>query len=113
PERTAEAEAEGEGDPILVVEGVSKVFGASSPAWRRSAVRALDDVSLTLPRGRTLAVVGESGSGKTTLARCILGLEKHDGGRIDAFPRAIPGARSRRRPNQMVFQDPFGSLNPR
>ncbi len=80
--------------------------------------RALDDVSLTLARGESLAVVGESGSGKSTLARTILALEAPSAGRVtlcghDLFA-ATPGElRALRRHAQMVFQDPYGSLDPR
>jgi len=88
------------------------VFGAPP------VVRALDDVSFTLHAGRSLGVVGESGSGKSTLARLVMALEKPDVGRVrfggqdlaaldaDALRRARTGF-------QMVFQDPYGSLDPR
>jgi oligopeptide/dipeptide ABC transporter ATP-binding protein len=82
------------------------------------AVRAVDDVSLTVDAGETLGLVGESGSGKSTIGRAILGLKQPLSGRIAfegktfaeqnederaAFPRRV----------QMVFQDPYSSLNPR
>ena len=80
--------------------------------------RALDGVSLTLARGESLAVVGESGSGKSTLARCILALERPSGGRVrlmgrDLFALGAAELRGLRRHLQMVFQDPYGSLDPR
>jgi peptide/nickel transport system ATP-binding protein len=80
--------------------------------------RALDDVSLTLAKGESLAVVGESGSGKSTLARTVLALEKPSAGRVtflghDVFSLAAPELRALRRHLQMVFQDPYGSLDPR
>ena len=80
--------------------------------------RALDDVSLSLARGESLAVVGESGSGKSTLARAILALEKPSSGRVtllgrDVFAASPSELRSLRRHAQMVFQDPYGSLDPR
>ncbi len=80
--------------------------------------RALDDVSLALARGESLAVVGESGSGKSSLARAILALERPTAGRVTLLGRDIfalkPGAlRALRRHMQMVFQDPYGSLDPR
>jgi peptide/nickel transport system ATP-binding protein len=81
-------------------------------------VKAVDQVSLTLRRGETLGIVGESGSGKSTLARCVIRLLDPDAGEImfDGADIAQMGARSLRplrRRIQMVFQDPFSSLNPR
>ncbi|MGD1880171.1 MAG: ABC transporter ATP-binding protein [Kiloniellaceae bacterium] len=80
--------------------------------------RALDDVSLTLAAGESLAVVGESGSGKSTLARTVLALEKPSAGRVtllgqDVFALPPADLRRLRRHVQMVFQDPYGSLDPR
>jgi peptide/nickel transport system ATP-binding protein len=80
--------------------------------------RALDDVSLALARGESLAVVGESGSGKSTLARAILALERPSAGRVvlcgqDVFALSAGALRALRRHAQMVFQDPYGSLDPR
>jgi len=83
-----------------------------------TVVKALDDVSLDLQEGTTLAVVGESGSGKSTLARCLLQLLPLDAGEVlfeNQDLAALDGAKLRaaRRHLQMVFQDPFASLNPR
>jgi len=110
--------------PLLQVAGLSKRF-----ATRRSALallrgrpapqlRAVDGVSLDLHRGETLGVVGESGCGKSTLARCIVRLYEPDEGAIlfeghDALALAGPARRAYNRRVQMVFQDPYGSLNPR
>jgi peptide/nickel transport system ATP-binding protein len=76
------------------------------------------DVSLEIAKGRALALVGESGSGKSTLARCIVGLERADRGAIRLEGNDIAGlSRAKLRPYrktlQMIFQDPFASLNPR
>jgi peptide/nickel transport system ATP-binding protein len=97
------------GPPVLAVTDLAKRYGS---------IRALDGVSLTLAKGRTLAVVGESGSGKSTLARLVIRLVDPSGGHvlIDGVDFAtLDGAalRDKRRIVQMVFQDPFGSLNPR
>jgi len=102
------------GDAILVVCGLSKTYRAGGWGGRR-AVQALDDVSVTVPRGATLGVVGESGSGKSTLARCLMRLLPPDAGTVTLdgedllrLPRKTAACRI-----QMVFQDPYGSLNPR
>ncbi|MGH7154006.1 MAG: ATP-binding cassette domain-containing protein, partial [Acetobacteraceae bacterium] len=84
---------------------------------RKAWVRALNGVSLSVARGETLAVVGESGCGKSTLARALVRLIELDDGQIDFAGndvRALRGAalRSYNRKVQMVFQDPYGSLNP-
>ncbi len=105
--------------PILVLEGVSKTYGTSR-RFRKAGrlVRAVADVSLTLPRGSTLGIVGESGSGKSTLARCIVRLLDTDAGsiRLDGIDLTQLSRRAMRdqAPRvQMVFQDPYASLNPR
>ena len=81
-------------------------------------VKALDDVSITLKSGSTLAVVGESGSGKSTLARCLLQLHPFDSGEVifegvNLAKLDKTALRATRKNLQMVFQDPFASLNPR
>lgn len=73
---------------------------------------AVDRVSLTVPVGQVVGLVGESGSGKSTLARAAVGLAPLNGGRILLDGRPVP-TRGRRRPLQMVFQDPYSSLDPR
>lgn len=84
----------------------------------QKAIRALDDVSIALEKGSTLAVVGESGSGKSTLARCLLQLHPFDSGEVLFQGQSLAqldskGLRQARKNLQMVFQDPFASLNPR
>jgi oligopeptide transport system ATP-binding protein len=78
-------------------------------------LRAVDGVDLDLHRGESLALVGESGSGKSTFARALTGLVPLDKGEIRFDNRVLPRRRSRRdqRRIQMVFQDPYSSLNPR
>jgi peptide/nickel transport system ATP-binding protein len=97
----------------LAIRNVSKTYRR-----RGRVTHALQDVSLTLARGTTLGIVGESGSGKSTLARCIVRLLEPDSGRIEfegenllSLPRAAWRAKVAR--IQMVFQDPYTSLNPR
>src|SRR3954468_7294709 len=87
----------------LEVEHLTVRYGAST---------VLDEVSLTVPDGEIVGLVGESGSGKSTLARAVVGLAPVHGGRIllDGAPMR---PRGRHRPVQMVFQDPFSSLDPR
>lgn len=82
------------------------------------AVRAVSDVSFAIPRGRTLGLVGESGCGKTSVAKMVMAIEKPTQGNIHILGRDIHRLSSRellgfRRHFQMVFQDPYGSLNPR
>jgi ABC-type glutathione transport system ATPase component len=114
--------------PILEARNLRKTFPAAAGAFAmglprsyrgaRSGVAAVDDVSLELAAGETLAIVGESGSGKTTLARMLLRLIEPDSGELLIDGRdflAARGAalRALRREMQMVFQDPFASLDPR
>ena len=112
--------------PLLEVEGLSRVFDVSKP-WLnrvlegqpRQTLTAVDDVSFSIPRGETFALVGESGSGKSTIAKMVVGLLKtstgairFDGTDITKIDSASEMRRLRRR-FQMIFQDPFASLNPR
>jgi peptide/nickel transport system ATP-binding protein len=105
---------------LLSVSDVEKSFGGRGGSFTlgRQRVRAVAGVSLEVLKGRSLALVGESGSGKSTLARCIVGLERADKGAIVLEGDDIAGlSRAQLRPYrkalQMVFQDPFASLNPR
>ncbi|HSM97831.1 MAG TPA: ABC transporter ATP-binding protein [Gallionella sp.] len=78
-------------------------------------VKAVDGVSLEIPRGRTLALVGESGCGKTTLGKALLQLIPSAAGSVSLSGRELTGYNSReqRATMQMVFQDPYASLNPK
>jgi oligopeptide transport system ATP-binding protein len=104
---------------LLEVQNLRKVFNVDRGKGRSEELVAVDDVSFLLARRGSLAVVGESGSGKTTTARIIAGLESASGGTILLEGKAIAtpdNPRSKRlkaREIQMVFQDPFGSLDPR
>jgi oligopeptide transport system ATP-binding protein len=110
-----------ESDVLVRVENVTKHFPVrTSGLFRRTIgqVQAVDDVSLVIPRGKTLGVVGETGSGKSTLARCIAGLIPVTAGRVTFDGRDITNLSRRamqpvRREVQMIFQDPYSSLNPR
>ncbi len=107
-------------DFILQVENLCKYFAAGqSGFWRRRGrqVHAVDDVSFELERGEVLALVGESGCGKSTLVLTLLGLERATAGRIifegkDVTDLPPPGLKEMRRHIQMIFQDPYESLNP-
>ncbi len=101
-------------EPVLEITSLTKTYRPAGLFRRRRETRALDGVSLTLRRGATLGVVGESGSGKSTLARCAVGLLSRDGGDIRIEGRPLPGGRqAAAQLVQMVFQDPYASLNPR
>jgi peptide/nickel transport system ATP-binding protein len=103
---------------------LAKVFDVSAP-WLnrvlgrrpRQTVHAVDGVSFSIQKGRTLALVGESGCGKSTVARLLVGLYAPSRGevRFDGQPTAwdTPSGRALRRRIQMIFQDPYASLNPR
>ena len=108
--------------PLVSVEDVVKHYPAGRAFWglgkRGAAVRAVNHVSFEIAPGQTLALVGESGCGKTTLGRTILRLVEPDAGRVvvdgaDVFALRPAELRALRRRMQVVFQDPYGSLNPR
>ncbi len=104
--------------PVVQVTGLTKRFRRGGLFSRSSAITAVDNVSLTLSPGETLGIVGESGSGKSTLARCVIRLLDPDAGEVLLDGADIAHMKARtlrplRRRIQMVFQDPFSSLNPR
>ena len=110
---------------VLEVEGLRKEFPIRSGLLQRETgrVRAVQDVSFSIERGETLALVGESGCGKTTVSRCILRalpptkgairFSPEPGKSIDLAPLSRRALRPLRRHIQMIFQDPYASLNPR
>ncbi len=105
--------------PVLVAEDLTRHYPVSRGWLRAKALaRALEGVSFSLPAGRTLAVVGESGCGKSTLARQLTLIEEPTRGRLtlDGVALADADAATLRRLRpwvQMVFQNPYASLNPR
>ena len=111
-------------DRLIEVRGLTKHFVrrrglvAALIGRKPPIVRALNGVDLSVRRGETLAIVGESGCGKSTLARCLVRLQEPDAGEVlfegtDALALAGSSRRDFNRRVQMVFQDPYGSLNPR
>jgi peptide/nickel transport system ATP-binding protein len=106
------------GPVALETVGLSKIYGHAGLFRRGRVVSAVDDITLLVRRGETLGIVGESGSGKTTVARCIARLIDPNDGAIRLGPLDIAKLREgqlreHRRRVQIVFQDPYRSLNPR
>ena len=105
--------------PLVEVRNLSKTFHSETVlGGRRSEVRAVEDVSLKIERGETLGLVGESGSGKSTLGRMVLRLIEPTSGEVLFEGKSVLAAsgaelRALRREMQIIFQDPFGSLDPR
>jgi peptide/nickel transport system ATP-binding protein len=101
------------GETLLEVKNLKKYFHVAA-----GTLHAVDDVSFTVERGRTLGIVGESGCGKTTLGRTILRLIEPTSGELffdgkDVRKLSASDMRSMRREMQIIFQDPYSSLNPR
>ena len=109
--------------PIFEARDLSRAFDVSKPALQRliaregkRLLRAVDGVSFAIPRGTTLSLVGESGCGKSTVARLAVGLYEPSGGQALFEGQDLAEARksvAQRRRMQMIFQDPYASLNPR
>ncbi|OHD64615.1 MAG: hypothetical protein A2176_08870 [Spirochaetes bacterium RBG_13_51_14] len=105
---------------MVLVRALAKYYTARKAGLfeRPGIIRAVDNISFSIPEGRTLGMVGESGSGKTTAARSILRLIDPDAGDIIINGASVhemekKELRSFRRNMQIVFQDPYSSLNPR
>jgi peptide/nickel transport system ATP-binding protein len=132
PAVVAEERSNGEGpragvaaEPLLQVQNLYKDYAVRERGLRRGrgTLRAVDDVSFEVTKGETLALVGESGSGKTTVSRCVLRAVAPDSGEVlfrtkagdvvDLTRLSVGQLRPLRRDLQMIFQDPFSSLNPR
>jgi oligopeptide/dipeptide ABC transporter ATP-binding protein len=107
--------------PLLEVRGLAMHFPLNDSLARRvrrkhiDVLRAVDGVDLTVARGEALGLVGESGCGKSTLGRCIVGLYEPSEGQVLVDGHELHASRTapERRRLQMVFQDPYSSLNPR
>ncbi|MCO6416437.1 ATP-binding cassette domain-containing protein, partial [Siccirubricoccus sp. KC 17139] len=109
--------------PMLAAEDLARYFDVSRPLLQRllagegkRVLRAVDGVSFEIPKGTTLSLVGESGCGKSTVARLVVGLYPPTRGRVLFDGRDLAQARAaseQRRRMQMIFQDPYASLNPR
>jgi oligopeptide/dipeptide ABC transporter ATP-binding protein len=107
-----------EDHPLVSVEAVSKQFAIRSGFLRKNVLKAVENVSFEIARGETLGLVGESGSGKSTLGRLIVNLLAANSGSIKVAGKPVEMLRGAARRTlwrhaQMVFQDPFSSLNPR
>jgi oligopeptide/dipeptide ABC transporter ATP-binding protein len=107
-------------EPLLAVENLRKYFPIRGGLLSRTKahVQAVDDVSFTIDKGETFGLVGESGCGKTTTGRAVLRLIEPDAGRIrfdglDLLSLSSSELRRKRRDMQIIFQDPYASLNPR
>jgi oligopeptide/dipeptide ABC transporter ATP-binding protein len=105
---------------LLSVSELKKTYEVRKTVFsiKKDIIRAVDGVSFALEKGKTLGIVGESGSGKSTLIRCILLLERPDSGKIvfddtDLLEAGRGAVKDLRRNMQIIFQDPYSSLNPR
>jgi len=113
-------------EPLLQVRDLARYFDVSPP-WlnrvlegqKRLILKAVDGVNFTIPKGETFSIVGESGCGKSTVARLVVGLYRPTNGNITFEGHYLGAMTTRaqiapiRRKLQMIFQDPYASLNPR
>lgn len=106
-------------DKILEVKNLKKYFPVESKVRvEPKSVKAVDDVSFDVYRNETLSIVGESGCGKSTTGRCLIGLNKPTSGEVIYNGKNIVGISDKEqrvlcKDLQMIFQDPYSSLNPR
>ena len=118
PGRPRRREGPDEAPPHVRVEGLTRTYRLRDRARGRIEVHAARDVGFTIGRGRTYGLVGRSGSGKSTIARMLAGIDRPDSGEVLLGERSlIGGTRAERRAAaravQYVFQNPYGSLDPR
>jgi peptide/nickel transport system ATP-binding protein len=111
-------------NPAIEGTGLTRIYNSREAMpglrglWMRKKIVAVDNITLRLDQGKTLAVVGESGSGKSTLGRMLAMMERPDAGTL-RFEGRVPSELTRterlslRRRVQMIFQDPYESLDPR
>src|SRR6202161_3730360 len=112
--------------PFIDAKNLRRIFDVSKPWLNRvlegghlEFLKAVDGVTFDIAKGETFALVGESGSGKTTVARMVVGLLPPTSGEVIIDGVSMPAARQLqarqqlRRRIQMIFQDPYASLNPR
>jgi len=109
-----------ENEILLEAKGLYKTYTQTSGFFvrKKRTIKALNNVTLSIKKGETLAIVGESGSGKSTLARCLLQLLSLDEGELffkgkNLKTLKMEDKKDLKRHIQMVFQDPYASLNPR
>ena len=112
-------------NPIIEVKNLKKYFPITSGFFKKTVgyVKAVDNIDMYINEGETLALVGESGCGKTTLGRCILQAIKPTSGsvlfnnkenkQVELTTMPYSQLRDTRRDMQMIFQDPYASLDPR
>jgi peptide/nickel transport system ATP-binding protein len=118
PAGDGDARTPGRPDELLRVEGLTKDYYTPAGVGRHHVIHAVDDANFVLRQGETLAIVGESGSGKSTIARLLMRLDEPTAGRASYRGKDILQMKGRellgfRRRVQMIFQDPYSSLNPR
>lgn len=110
-------------EPVLSIKDLKVYFSEERSlinvlrGKRKPKIKAVNGVTMDIPRGKTLGLVGESGSGKTTLARAIVGLDNYTGGEMTLFDLNLPPKLKKRTKDmlcclQIIFQDPQETLNP-
>ena len=118
PGRLRRREARDEAPPHVRVEGLTRTYRLRDRGRGRLEVHAARDVGFTIGRGRTYGLVGRSGSGKSTIARVLAGIDRSGSGQVLIGERSLVGGtraerRAAARAVQYVFQNPYGSLDPR
>lgn len=112
PKKTALTKEENSDDVLLELDGVEKSHYKSS-LFRKEETKVLHDINFTLNQGDILGLIGESGSGKSTIAKLILKIWNATNGTLKLHDEEISSVKDLSREIQLVFQDPFSSLNPK